>query len=72
MDHAIEAALHGPTDLANGRFLCVRHHHLRHKGWHLTYDPAARRCSVTSPLGITWTGDGHVTLPGNTHPPPRE
>lgn len=72
MDHAIEAALGGPTSLANARFLCVRHHHLRHKGWKVTYDPVSRHCSITSPLGITWTGDGDVTLPDDPDPPPRE
>ncbi len=42
MDHAIDAALDGPTDIRNGRFLCVRHHHLRHKGWDLVYDPVTK------------------------------
>ena len=69
MDHAIDAALNGPTDIRNGRFLCVRHHHLRHKGWHLAYDPVTKHCTVTSPQGITWTADGDVISP-DPHGPP--
>jgi len=72
MDHAIEADLGGPTSLPNGRFLCLRHHHLRHEGWMVTYDPVSRHCSVTSPLGITWTGDGHLLLSDDPDPPPWE
>jgi len=72
MDHAIEADLGGPTSLTNGRFLCLRHHHLRHEGWMVTYDPVSRHCSVTSPLGITWTGDGHLLLSDDPDPPPWE
>jgi hypothetical protein len=69
MDHAVDAALGGATDVRNGRFLCVRHHHLRHKGWDLVYDPVTRACSVTSPLGITWTADRDIILP-DPHGPP--
>ncbi len=69
MDHAIDAALGGPTDVRNGRFLCVRHHHLRHKGWHLVYDPVTKNCSVTSPLAVTWDEHGEVHLPHTPDPP---
>lgn len=72
IDHAIEAALGGPTDTANGRFLCVRHHHLRHRGWTLVYDPPTNRCSVTSPRDVTWTAHGQLALPDGPDPPPRE
>ena len=71
MDHAIDAAHHGPTDVRNGRFLCLRHHHLRHKGWDLAYDPATRHATVTSPQGITWTDHGDVILPDDPDPPCR-
>ena len=69
MDHAIDAALNGPTDVRNGRFACVRHHHLRHKGWDLVYDPVTKHCTVTSPQGITWTADGEVIPPDSPDPP---
>ena len=69
MDHAIDAAPNGPTDVRNGRFLCVRHHHLRHKGWHLVYDPVTKHCTVTSPQGITWTTDGDIRPPDSPDPP---
>ena len=69
MDHAIDAALNGPTDLRNGRFLCVRHHHLRHKGWDLVYDPVTKHSTVTSPQGITWTSDGDILPPDSPDPP---
>ena len=69
MDHAVDAALGGPTDARNGRFLCVRHHHLRHKGWQVAYDPVTKNCTVTSRLGITWTADGDLILPDSPGPP---
>ena len=43
--------------MQNGRFLCVRHHHLRHKGWQVTYDPQTHWCQVTDPHGLTYTND---------------
>lgn len=57
IDHAHDHALGGTTSVANGRFLCVRHHHLRHKGWQVTYDPATRHTQVTNPDGLTFTND---------------
>ena len=49
----------GPTDLANLRPLCGKHHHLRHQGWTLTPQPHG----------------GYTLTPPNTHdyppdPPP--
>ncbi len=53
-DHALDYSKKGKTAVTNGRFLCRRHHHLRDKGWCVEYDPASGRCSVTSPLGLTY------------------
>jgi len=63
VDHAIEASKGGPTNLDLGRFLCHRHHHLRHKGWQVDYDPHRRTTTITSPLGITYH-DGPDPPPG--------
>lgn len=63
IDHAIEHAMGGTTSVQNGRFLCVRHHHLRHKGWQVVYDTETGECSVTNPDGFTFSDD--------PDPPPR-
>ncbi len=63
VDHAIEAARGGATNLDLGRYLCHRHHHLRHKGWEVDYDVHRRSTTITSPLGITYH-DGPDPPPG--------
>lgn len=57
VDHVHEHANGGPTSVTNGRFLCVRHHRLRHQGWTVLHDPTTRWSQVTSPHGITYTSD---------------
>lgn len=69
IDHALDHAKGGPTAVTNGQFLCVRHHHLKHKGWTVTYDPATGHTQVTDPAGITHTSRPDPP-PGNR--PPQE
>lgn len=57
IDHVIEHVRGGTTSVENGRFLCVRHHHLRHKGWLVEYDAVTNHSQVTSPVGITYSSD---------------
>ena len=57
IDHAVEHQHGGPTSVANGRYQCTRHHHLRHQGWAVDHDPTTGRCTVTSPDGLTFTDD---------------
>ncbi len=77
IDHIHQHAHGGPTSITNGRFLCVRHHHLRHQGWTLHWDPTTRHAHVTSPHGITYTSDpdpppGPRNPQAQPLPPPRD
>jgi len=57
IDHAHAFHHGGPTAVTNGRFLCVRHHHLRHQGWTVHWDPTTGHSTVTDPHGSTHTSD---------------
>ena len=55
VDHIHQHAHGGTTSVSNGRFLCVRHHRLRHQGWIVAHDPTPRWPQVTSPQGLPYT-----------------
>jgi hypothetical protein len=57
LDHIQPHSEGGTTSVDNGRCLCVRHHHLRHQGWHVDHDHATGHCQVTNPDGFTFTAD---------------
>lgn len=66
VDHTLEWARGGSTELTNLALLCPEHHRLKTIGaWNAEQGSHGGRMTWTSPLGRT-----HVTTPGEPKPPP--